>query len=297
MSRKDDKMEIEVRKAINTFGSMLLDQAKRHVGNVDEIRQKLIRKGYDLRGVSDAEVIDRSVKEGLRMHFFTINNGWVFVVDKDAMDSYRSQVAVDRRLTCEDIPFNYFYLLRYDSAKERVDSVSFYAGDMDSAAGETLFTQTARVVNTMSEEDFIGWNAHPKAQKILGEIKDNPEVLKYTFDSGITDINNLENRNERIWYMGYHDMCNQRHFKKSVRAELPKKLAKKRLRKSSSTFVGKFTVIKPVDSDYQGHEAQGGTKAAHWVRGHWKRRKTGVYWWKAHIAGSGQLKPKTGYKL
>jgi hypothetical protein len=296
MRNNDDKMEIEVRKSIDLFGAMLLDQAKGHAANVKQIRQKLTSRGFDLRGVSDAEVIDRSVKEGLRMHFRAVNNGWVFVVDKDAMDSYRS-VAKDRRLTSEDIPFNYFYLIRYDNAKERVDSVSFYAGDMDSAAGETLFVQTQRVVNTMSEEDFEGWEDQPKAKQILNEVKDRPEVLKYTFDSGITDINNLENRNERIWYMGYHDMCNERHFKKSVRAELPKKLAKKRLRKSGTTFVGKFTVIKPVDSDYQGYESQGGTKAAHWVRGHWKRRKTGVYWWKAHIAGSGQLKPKTGYKL
>lgn len=39
----------------------------------------------------------------------------------------------------------------------------------------------------------------------------------------------------------------------------------------------------------------GGTKAAHLVRGHFKRRKTGVYWWKPHVAGSGELKERKAY--
>lgn len=39
----------------------------------------------------------------------------------------------------------------------------------------------------------------------------------------------------------------------------------------------------------------GGTKTAHLVRGHFKRRKTGTFWWKPHIAGSGELKKRDAY--
>jgi hypothetical protein len=50
------------------------------------------------------------------------------------------------------------------------------------------------------------------------------------------------------------------------------------------------------------HMASGGeseetkqTRAAHVVRGHFKNRKTGVYWWNAHVAGAGEVKHRDAY--
>ena len=269
----DDVMDREVRKALDTIGNELLRHAVQTEGKAKVIQQVRVL-----------------------MHHRALSNGWVIVVDKDAMDSYQS-VAKDKNLNSESIPFNEFYLIRYDSGKERVDSATFYTGNEDIPAGENLFVQNFRLLNSMTEKDFDHWKDESKAKELLEKVRADPDRLSYSHDAALADINMPHNIAERLWYMGYHDMCNERHFKKSVRSELPSKLAKKRLRKSDASFVGKFTVIKPVDSDYQEHEPQGGTKAAHWVRGHWKRCKTGVYWWKAHIAGSGQLKPKTGYKL
>lgn len=81
------------------------------------------------------------------------------------------------------------------------------------------------------------------------------------------------------------------------------KLKKKRELKAKktgkeATYSGDITYLTSRSEGGGGSGTrQGGTVAAHWVRGHLKRCKTGIYWWNAHIAGSGEVKKRTAYKL
>lgn len=46
-----------------------------------------------------------------------------------------------------------------------------------------------------------------------------------------------------------------------------------------------------------GAAQSGKSPMAHVVRGHFKERKTGTYWWNPHIAGKGEVKEREGYKF
>jgi hypothetical protein len=60
-----------------------------------------------------------------------------------------------------------------------------------------------------------------------------------------------------------------------------------------------YTVISlsAVETVSQGVTSQRADVEAHLVRGHFKRRKNGVYWWSPFIRGTGELKNRKGYIL
>lgn len=284
MSAEDDKMDIEVRKSLQQFLSGAMNFAMKLPE--EEIRRITRASGWDTSKVPLNSLRLGVVKGIKKCHEQVTSNEWVIVVDKDAMDSYADVTQDNKELNAETIPFDHFYLVRYDRENNRVDSTTLYtSGSLGEGAPEgVMYVQTFRRTDTINPKYVANWDTKPNAE------------ATHTMDYTPVDVNHKNNMSERIWYRGYHEMCSNKHFKKSIRDGLPSKLAKKRIRKDSSEFVGKFTIIKPVVSDYEAQEPQGGTKAAHWVRGHFKKCKTGTFWWKAHIAGSGELKAKP-YKI
>jgi len=75
-------------------------------------------------------------------------------------------------------------------------------------------------------------------------------------------------------------------------------LSKKREKKNFPQHANSFIPINKFTGTGNSLNISNGVrKARHWVRGHFKKRKTGVFWWKPHLAGSGELKTKSGYKL
>ena len=74
------------------------------------------------------------------------------------------------------------------------------------------------------------------------------------------------------------------------------KLVAANKKRGKSTY-NPYTYVRFSGVEYSGSERKGSScaKAAHLVRGHFKRRKTGTFWWKPHIAGSGELKKRDAY--
>lgn len=70
--------------------------------------------------------------------------------------------------------------------------------------------------------------------------------------------------------------------------------AKKKKRYSASAYtVLHLEEIESVDAD--GTITQRADIAAHYVRGHFKQRKHGVYWWNPFVRGKGELKKREAY--
>jgi|GEM_PF-3598982 len=91
---------------------------------------------------------------------------------------------------------------------------------------------------------------------------------------------------------------NSRHVS-TERCTLPEKVVKKRERSGRSTRNRSFTVVSHSNTGGQDSSREGGQAGrwlpAHLVRGHFKRRKTGVYWWRPHVAGKGPVRRREGY--
>lgn len=78
---------------------------------------------------------------------------------------------------------------------------------------------------------------------------------------------------------------------------IPDKVLKKRQKTGKLAGVKKYTLIGGFSpqQEVQHESGTGDKKAAHWRRGHFKARKTGVYWWNPHVAGEGPVKSKVAY--
>lgn len=84
--------------------------------------------------------------------------------------------------------------------------------------------------------------------------------------------------------------------KTKVQARMPHpKLGKReRARRGRSAY----TVVSLSDTesvDAEGLVTQQHIVSAHRVRGHFKARKSGLYWWRPHVRGIGELKEREGY--
>lgn len=66
---------------------------------------------------------------------------------------------------------------------------------------------------------------------------------------------------------------------------------------NKAIYTGRFTELSPYARVPSSTTGNGGVVAAHWVRGHFKNRATGTYWWSAYIAGAGELQQRSGYNL
>ena len=86
--------------------------------------------------------------------------------------------------------------------------------------------------------------------------------------------------------------------KTDVKARIPNaKLGKReRARRGRSAY----TVLSLNDletTDSEGIVTKKNIVGAHRVRGHFKAKKWGVYWWRPHVRGVGELKEREGYKI
>ena len=86
--------------------------------------------------------------------------------------------------------------------------------------------------------------------------------------------------------------------KTDVKARVPNaKLGKReRTRRGRSAY----TVLSLNDletTDSEGVVTKKNIVGAHRVRGHFKAKKWGVYWWRPHVRGVGELKEREGYKI
>lgn len=102
-------------------------------------------------------------------------------------------------------------------------------------------------------------------------------------------------------YTAVQSWMNSRDCVKETVDALPEKLLKKRARKGSKpTQSSGFVVLRhktqrEYEVEYGPTESTGQPKQAHWVRGHFKKRKNGLFWWRPHIAGKGPVKRVEGY--
>lgn len=125
----------------------------------------------------------------------------------------------------------------------------------------------------------------------------------HEFNSGIFKIEdpNIRRRITHFILRTIIAMIDKGVFNKTI--DSLSKLKKERAKKAQKigkevTYSGDITYLTSRSEGGRGSGTrQGGTVAAHWVRGHLKRCKTGIYWWNAHIAGSGEVKKRTAYKL
>jgi hypothetical protein len=86
-----------------------------------------------------------------------------------------------------------------------------------------------------------------------------------------------------------------KNFTKEL-VEVPAKVLAKRQRTGKSVPTHSFTVIRPPGSNQcSARTSTSGTVPSHWVRGHWKRRATGMFFWTSHVAGSGPTRSREGY--
>lgn len=77
----------------------------------------------------------------------------------------------------------------------------------------------------------------------------------------------------------------------------PGKYGKKKREAAKNLFAGTYTTVRPKEYAQITQNHTGKVLAAHWVRGHFKTRKTGIFWWQPHIAGSGPTQHRTAYIL
>lgn len=92
-------------------------------------------------------------------------------------------------------------------------------------------------------------------------------------------------------------LINSRKIIDVVEKPAPAFINKQRLKKNKPPLCS-YSIIKIKPYIAQEYQNQGGTKnkSLHWVRGHFKARKTGVFWWSAHQAGNReQGEIKSGY--
>ena len=75
-----------------------------------------------------------------------------------------------------------------------------------------------------------------------------------------------------------------------------KALAKRQTKAGKIKYHAGFTVVTDqIHIPASGEEEGEGSRAAHWVRGHFKNRRTGTFWWSPHTAGAGEIKNREGY--
>ena len=70
---------------------------------------------------------------------------------------------------------------------------------------------------------------------------------------------------------------------------------KKKQMSSSSYTVIHLQDVEQVSAD--GHVSQKTEMTAHYVRGHFKQRSSGVYWWNPFVRGTGELKKRIAYSV
>lgn len=119
------------------------------------------------------------------------------------------------------------------------------------------------------------------------------ETRRSVESAGVSMVENAQFNAQRV--LAFLALLNTKGASERKTVAPDSKLLAANKKRGKSTF-NPFTYVLFSGSYGEGAPVGStGCKAAHVVRGHFKRRKTGVFWWKPHIAGSGELKQREAY--
>lgn len=205
-----------------------------------------------------------------------IKNGSVFVFPRSLYKDYRNKVSSEEYFSVKefpklDLPYDACLFVEYEDdaesplfGKPTAVTVAYYD---DHPQGLT-YTKSG---NVMTNDEIVDY----------GRIMFSADPGFYSVTSATLVV---------AWLNSSHS--------ERVEHVVADKVIKKRLRKGRKTDVyhGKFTELREKNPTFSvSVDRKTGLVQAHLVRGHFKRRKTGVFWWKPHIAGSGELKKRDAY--
>lgn len=141
--------------------------------------------------------------------------------------------------------------------------------------------------------DVMGFTIYPKLYKL--DIKADYANLPYSVEL-VSDANvDKEKLKNLILVQGYRLMdiiarLNSRNITQVTESNLDR-LNKNRAKKGKPSLLNYRTVDlskevkRAISSLKEGDGESGSLRRLHWVRGHFKIRKTGIFWWNPHLAG------------
>lgn len=141
--------------------------------------------------------------------------------------------------------------------------------------------------------DIMGFTFYPKRYEI--DLKKDWANLPYSVDL-INDPNvSKEKLKNTILIQSYRLMDIIARFNSknitTVTENHVEKLNKSRAKKNKPALLGYRTVDlskdikRAINASKEGGGEPGSVRRMHWVRGHFKIRKSGIFWWNPHLAG------------
>lgn len=200
-----------------------------------------------------------------------IDNGAVFVVPKSLYLNLRrvmGRVPVD--VKSEKLPYPEMFIVEVDDATGRPTAAATVFDDGRSRTEPSVYCASHDVVDSSTDpvNPRDGWIITP------GEAGNNAYSTLL-----LTSL--------LAWL---------RADKDAIERVRPANPTGKYGKRKSRMYHGEYTMLRDSVHNTEGCTTSGTTNIqAHWVRGHFKRRKTGVYWWKPHIAGTGEVKHRDAY--
>jgi len=142
-----------------------------------------------------------------------------------------------------------------------------------------------------SESFFKAAEGHTTIDEMERMVKENQEMVAMILHEAAEELPNL--------YVAWLVLLNSKSgVTKTKIAEVmanPKLGKRERNRRSRSSY----TIVSLSDTELvkDGVVTHKDVVGAHRVRGHFKAKKWGVFWWRPHIRGVGELKDRESYKL
>lgn len=141
--------------------------------------------------------------------------------------------------------------------------------------------------------DIMGFTIYPKLYEI--DVKLDYANLPYSVELIKDSTVDKEKLKTTVLVQGYRLMdiiarLNSRNITDVTTNNL-EKLNKSRAKKNKTALLSYRTVDlsrdvkRAISSLKQGEGEADSAKRMHWVRGHFKVRKTGIFWWNPHLAG------------
>jgi hypothetical protein len=168
--------------------------------------------------------------------------------------------------------------------KEEYEPSSNFPADLDSMGFVAM-----PVLPTIVMDALLSEYDQPAAMAIAEKITDgayDPDEVREKFSADL------------FFMLGFLPLLNT---KSGVsRTVVPRKVAPPGLGKKATRSLSrsKYTVISLFDRedvDSEGNITPRKLAAAHKVRGHFKCTKTGIFWWRPHVRGHGELQEREAY--
>jgi hypothetical protein len=137
--------------------------------------------------------------------------------------------------------------------------------------------------------DFINKSNLPKhiKEKYFGHDRFSLLIKEASDEIGVLLV---------AWCVLVNSKSGVQKTKVSEKTSNPKLGKRERKRRSRSAYT--IVSLEELEKiNYETNTVQKLDIAAHRVRGHFKIRKNGIFWWRPHIRGTGELLERNGYKL